>query len=146
MTARKELESRIRKSVKCVVRSDLLSDTVLPLEPLIATETEPPFDLVISVLCIETAAPDYEGYIDILKRINSLLKVGGGLIICGYENGSMWQVGDKTFHHIKLTTKQLLEALGTAGFGKCDLRTCPKRESEYSYDYETLFCVAAEKL
>lgn len=143
--ARKELEDRIRKNVKAVVRADLLSDQVI-LEDEIKPEFSSPFDVVISVLCLETVAPDFDGYVAILKRLNKLLRKGGGIVICGYENGSPWKVGEGVFHHVKLTLSQIKDAATKAGFGSFEIRTLPKIESEYDYDYENLFCLAGEKL
>jgi len=141
-----DLETRIRKNVSCVVQGDLLAETVLPLEELKAHGASTPFDLVISVLCIETVAIDYESYVKILKTINGLLRQGGGLIVCGYENGSRWIIGQSAFNHVKLSMEQILNAFKEAGFGNIDVKTMKKMESEYEYNYDSIFCVAVEKL
>jgi len=143
--SRRELEGRIRNSVKSVVRGDLLSDSVLSEDEL-TPETTPPFDVIVSVLCLETVAKDFDGYVAILKRLNKLLRQGGGILICGYENGSPWQIGESVFHHVKLTLKQITDAVEKSGFGNCVAKTLPKSESEYAYDYENVFCLAADKL
>ncbi|GFS91399.1 uncharacterized protein NPIL_180671 [Nephila pilipes] len=140
-----DLESRIRKSVKRVVRGDLLSDSILSEQEL-TPETSPPYDLIISVLCIETAASSFEDYVAILKRLNNLLRLGGGLVVCGYENGSPWKIGDNFFPHVKLPIEQISDAFQQAGFKICDLKMRPKTKSEYDYDYDHVFCIAAEKL
>ncbi|GFR00492.1 uncharacterized protein TNCT_365381 [Trichonephila clavata] len=140
-----DLETRIRKSVKCVVRGDLLSDGVLDEQEL-TPETSSPYDLVISVLCIETAASNFEDYVAILKRINNLLRLGGGLVVCGYENGSPWKIGSNYFPHVKLPIEQISKALEQAGFKICELKMLPKIKSDYDYEYDHIFCVAAEKL
>ncbi|KAG8178326.1 hypothetical protein JTE90_026294 [Oedothorax gibbosus] len=140
-----ELESRIRTTVKRVVRGDLLSDQILPLENL-TPDTLPPYDLIICILCVETVAQDKDSYGDILKRLNGLLRIGGGLVVCGYENGSPWIVEGHTFHHVKLSMADIKYAFVKAGFGIRELKTLPKIESAYEYDYDNLFCIAAEKL
>lgn len=140
-----DLETRIRKSVKCVVRGDLLNDRVLN-EHELTQETSSPYDLIISVLCIETAASSFEDYVAILKRLNNLLRSGGGLIVCGYENGSPWKIGSSFFPHIKLSIEQISNAFELAGFQICDLKMLPKIKSDYDYKYDHVFCIAAEKL
>lgn len=131
--------------MSCVVRGDLLSDDILPLEELKKHDASPPFDLIISVLCIETVATDFDSYLIILRKLNSLLRQGGGLLLCGYENGSPWIVGENTFNHVKLSLQQITDALKMAGFTNLDVRIKKKMQSEYNYHYDSLFCVAAEK-
>lgn len=97
------------------------------------------------MLCIETVALDFEGYVSILERLSKLLRQGGGLLVCGYENGSPWIIGANAFHHVKLSKEQITEALTKAGFVKQDMRNKEKMKSEYMYNYDSLFCVAAEK-
>ncbi|KFM68680.1 Indolethylamine N-methyltransferase, partial [Stegodyphus mimosarum] len=90
---RKILESRVRKAVKCVVPCDLLSNDILKTEELLSSETQPPYDLIITMLTLESACPDSHHFLAALKGINKLLRKGGGLVASGFENGGSWKVG-----------------------------------------------------
>ena len=145
-TGRAIIESRIRQKVKRVTRCDVLIDGIL-LEKDTNPETSPPFDVVTSCLCLEVAPADVKGYAAIFKRISALLRPGGGLIICGFFQGHEWNVGDKLFHHIQHNQEDLLDALNKADFGKIQIKTLGKENlKEIFFQYDKLFCVAAEKL
>ena len=145
-TGRNIIESRIRKNVKLVTRCDALKDGIL-LEKGTNPETSPPYDVIVSCLCFETCPVDVEGYRDIIKRVSDLIKPGGGLLLVGFFQGSSWQAGDHTFHHIKIEEPDLLEAVENAGFGNIEIKTSSKGDSNYKkFTHSKLFCLVAKKL
>ncbi|GFT23180.1 nicotinamide N-methyltransferase [Trichonephila clavipes] len=89
---RAKLESRIRSSVRAVVHCDILTDGVLRFDEIPA-EATPPYDLIISVLCLEVPCADFESFVKALIRINKLLRKGGGIIMCSFYEHSSWNVG-----------------------------------------------------
>jgi len=108
----KEIEDRIRSSVKAVIHCDVLNDQVIAKE-----YTQQPFDLILTSLTLETAAANWESYSNILGRINRLLREGGKLIVIGVTMCSSWKCGDNKFHCLPLKETDIQRALQINGFG-----------------------------
>ncbi|GIY40364.1 uncharacterized protein CDAR_480041 [Caerostris darwini] len=140
-----QLESRIRSNVKAVVRCDILSDDVLQLEKLPADAT-PPYDLIISVLCLEVPCVDFESFVKVLQRMNKLLRKGGGLVISSVLDNDFWTVGDKYFSHLRIDLKGILTALDMAGFGHHEVKLMSPMNPEYLTLQLEYYCIASEKL
>ncbi|PRD30785.1 UNVERIFIED_CONTAM: Nnmt [Trichonephila clavipes] len=139
------LESRIRRSVKSVVHCDILTDGVLNLEEIPA-EAAPPYDLIISILCIEVPCADFESFVSALKRINKLLRKGGGIIISSLYDCEKWKVGDKEFPNLKISLKNILAAMDMAGFGNHDMKSYSPINSAFAEQHSGYYCLASEKL
>ncbi|GFR30213.1 nicotinamide N-methyltransferase [Trichonephila clavata] len=139
------LESRVRRSVKAVVHCDILTDGVLNLEEIPA-EAAPPYDLIISILCIEVPCIDFECFVSALKRINKLLRKGGGIIMSSVYNCDKWTVGDKEFPNLKISLKNILTAMDMAGFGNHDLKSYSPIDSAPRITHGGYYCLASEKL
>ncbi|GFS69254.1 hypothetical protein NPIL_424341 [Nephila pilipes] len=142
---RAKLESRIRNAVKAVVHCDFLSDDVLNLDE-IPNEAAPPYDLIIAMLCLEVPCVDFESFVNALKRLNKLLKRGGGIIISSYIGMGTWNVGKKIFPHLKLNLTEILMAVDMAGFGNHDVRSYSPILSKHPWQYNGYYCIASEKL
>ncbi|XP_035222428.1 indolethylamine N-methyltransferase-like [Stegodyphus dumicola] len=143
---RNALESRIRKSVKCVVSCDLLSNEILKMEELISPETQPPYDLVITMFTLEPACPDSHHFLTALKGINKLLRKGGGLIAAGLENAGGWKVGEKWFPFLHHNVQDIVRALKEAGFGNITFKLHYPHECGIYQKHDSIYCFAAEKL
>ncbi|XP_035215692.1 indolethylamine N-methyltransferase-like [Stegodyphus dumicola] len=144
---RKILESRVRNAVKCVVSCDLLSNEILKMEELISSETQPPYDLIITMLTLESACPDSQHFLAALKGINKLLRKGGGLVASGFENGGRWKVGRKWFPYLQHNVQDIVRALKEAGFGNITFKIYYPQEARIYYKHDDVFyCFAAEKL
>lgn len=144
-TGRNIIESRIRKNVKRVTRCDVTEDDIL-LEKDTNPDTSPPYDVVVSCLCLEVCPVDIKGYGDIMKRINALIKLGGGLLLAGMFEVSYWEAGGHTFHHIVIKQPDLMDALKNAGFGNIEIKSMGKNDSIQNFPYHELFCLVAKKL
>ncbi|GFU07046.1 hypothetical protein NPIL_523411 [Nephila pilipes] len=143
---RMKIESRLRSNVKGVVHCDLLSDEILRLEELPAG-AGPPYDLIISMLCLEIPCNDFETFVDVLKRVNKLLKKGGGLIMGSFLEADSWYVGKKKFSKLKICLKDILLALDIAGFGHHDVKCYSRVNTDYRLqEHSGYYCVASEKL
>lgn len=145
---RKTIESRIRKHVKRITRCDVFTDNILLGEDT-DSKTSPPFDVVMSCLCLECCPTDVKGYAGIMKRINKLLGPGGGLVLCGFLQGKKWKAGSSaiTYSHISIDQKELHDAVAGAGFGKIEIKTMSKEGlKDNFFMYGGLYCLAAEKL
>ncbi|GFR30211.1 hypothetical protein TNCT_670681 [Trichonephila clavata] len=143
---RAKLESRIRSSVKAVVHSDILIDGVLSFEEIPAGAT-PPYDLIISILCLEVPCVNFESFVNALKRLNKLLRKGGGIIMCSVYENSWWNVGKNIFPNLNVTLKEILLAMDLAGFGNYDLKSySPLHTIHVKCEYGGFYCLASEKL
>lgn len=132
--------------MKRVTRCDVTKDGIL-LEKDTNPETSPPYDVVVSCLCLEVCPVDVKGYGDIMKRINTLLKPGGGLLLAGFFQGSTWIAGGHKFPHIKIDQPDLIDALTNAGFGDIEIKSMGKDNAKYTkFTYNKLFCLVAKKL
>lgn len=146
VTGRNIIESRIRKNVKRVTRCDATEDGIL-LEKDTNPETSPPYDVVISCLCLEECPVNFKCYGDIMKRINTLIKPDGWLLLAGFLGGNSWKTGGHRFHHLNIDEPDLLFALTEAGFGEIEMQTMATVCVEYTnFTHEKLFCLVAKKL
>ncbi|XP_035233540.1 nicotinamide N-methyltransferase-like, partial [Stegodyphus dumicola] len=143
---RKLLESQIRKCVKCVVPCDIHSDPILKLEELTVVEIQPPYDLIITILTLESSCPDFYSYVTALKRIHKLLKRKGGLIVGGYECEGNWKIGNKWVPCLNLNISDIWCALKLAGFGNMTFKVHYGNKPESYYKHNSFYCIAAEKL
>ncbi|XP_035218687.1 nicotinamide N-methyltransferase-like isoform X2 [Stegodyphus dumicola] len=116
LTSRQELESRTRKAVKCVLEFDLLCDFETQLSVLDSEEVKPPYDTVSAICCLEGICPDFEAFVDSLRKINEILRPGGTLVVCSYTNRSVWCLDDKSFNYLHLTLEEVLDAMNRANF------------------------------
>ncbi|GFR30217.1 hypothetical protein TNCT_670711 [Trichonephila clavata] len=143
---RTKIEHRLRSNVKAVVHCDLLSDGILRLEE-IPEGTGPPYDFIISMLCLEIPCNDFESFVDVLKRVNKLLKTGGGLIMGSFLEADSWYVNEKKFSKLKICLKDILKALDLSGFGHHEVKSFSRVHTEYQLqEHSGYYCVATEKL
>ncbi|PRD30787.1 UNVERIFIED_CONTAM: Nnmt [Trichonephila clavipes] len=143
---RTKIEHRLRNNVKAVVYCNLLSDGILRREE-IPEGAGPPYDLIISMLCLEIPCSDFESFVDVLKRVNTLLKKGGGLIMGSFLEADSWYVGEKKFSKLKICLKDILLALELAGFGHHEVKSFSPVHTEYHLqEHSGYYCVATEKL
>lgn len=105
-----EILRRTRKAIRKVVPCNALDPRVLPEEHW---ET---FDVVLSSLCLESAACDDETYIRGVSNIASLVKPGGTLILCGVGGCSEFFCGETYFPSGDLNVDLIKDALQQAGF------------------------------
>ncbi|GFT23166.1 nicotinamide N-methyltransferase [Trichonephila clavipes] len=143
---RAKLESRIRRSVKAVVQCDILTDGVLSFDEIPA-EATPPYDLIIAISCVEVPCADFESFVNALKRINKLLRKGGGIIMSSFNENSTWNVGKNIFPNLSVTLKEILSAMDLAGFGNHDAKSySPIHNTCALFEYSSFYCLASEKL
>ncbi|KAI8494563.1 hypothetical protein Bbelb_277890 [Branchiostoma belcheri] len=75
-----------------------------------------PFDVVVSSLCVDSACKTKEEYCACLGNLASLVKSGGGLILIGTLNGTIYMVGKEVFYNVPIDEKFLRESLEKFGF------------------------------
>lgn len=135
----RDIEVRIRRSVQSVVHCDVLADRVIP------EEVKSKFDLILTSLTLECAAPDFESFLSILMRLNQLLCVGGGLIMIGFLNGKKWKTVGGEFHYLSMDQSDIDRALDICGFKEKEWTVFPKTSSIPDLKFEYFYIVGAVK-
>ncbi|KFM70850.1 Nicotinamide N-methyltransferase, partial [Stegodyphus mimosarum] len=140
-----ELESRTRKAVKCVLECDLLSDLETQLKVLDSEEIKPPYDTVLAICCLEGICPDFEAFVDSMRKINGILRPGGTLVVCSYTNRNAWCLGDKSFHYLHFTLEEFLDAMKRGNFR---LKYLTARSVSQQIDSENIlaYCSVFERI
>uniref|UniRef100_A0A6B0V620 Putative nicotinamide n-methyltransferase n=1 Tax=Ixodes ricinus TaxID=34613 RepID=A0A6B0V620_IXORI len=136
-----DIEERTRGAVKKVVPCDVLGPNVLP------EEHKEAFDVVLSILCIQSASQNETTHQEANRNVSSLIRKGGHLILCGTAESTGYLVGDVTFPDLRLSKAMVEDALSRSGletirWSALDDPYTP--ESQNRCDFA--FVVLAEKL
>ncbi|KAM9296645.1 nicotinamide N-methyltransferase-like [Gastrophryne carolinensis] len=136
----KEKEARLRKSIKQVLKCDVLKSP--PIEGAV-----PQADCILSSLCLESACKDHKDYVAALHHMTLLLKPGGYLVLTGVIGGSYYTVGDVKFSCCTLTEPFIREALAGAGFTimKVELSTEKEEYLQTFADFSAYYFLFAQK-
>lgn len=125
----REREAIIRQRVTAVMPCDLLRD--FPLDDPAARER---YDVVVSNLCAEAAAPNHEVWRACVARIASLVRPGGRLVMSAVRQSKAYSVGDSVFHVLPIDTDDLRGALAAAGLTDITLSVTDADHPVHSYD------------
>ncbi|KFM62408.1 Indolethylamine N-methyltransferase, partial [Stegodyphus mimosarum] len=137
----KEIEERIRSSVKEVIPCDVLDDQVIPEE-----YSKSRFDSILTSLTFECAAASWDSYSKILGRVNHLLRPGGKLLMLGATGCSYWQVGDNWFFCLPMEETDVQRALQINGFGDIRWKLLEEPDDELVFNCKKLYFVVSTKL
>ena len=141
-------EAALRASIKAVVPCDITQDSP------IAKEFEGPYDIVMSMLCIENGCLTREEYKLAVQKIAGLIKTGGTFLlhftVRNKEGQGYYHVGENKYVQVALPLQFLLTTLEETGFTKITKNMFRDSESIGSYnngqsDLETTVFIAAEK-
>ncbi|MEE6484718.1 hypothetical protein FKM82_013986 [Ascaphus truei] len=80
-------EDKARRAVKRVVKCDLTKDN--PLEPVVL----PQVDCLLSMYVLLVVSKDHQAYRSNLKKLASMLKTGGYMLLVGSYNTSYYMIG-----------------------------------------------------
>ncbi|XP_015919260.2 nicotinamide N-methyltransferase [Parasteatoda tepidariorum] len=139
--AAKEIEDRIRSSVKAVIHCDVLDDQVIAKE-----YAQQPYDMILTALTLETAAVDLKSYSKIVGRVNQLLRKGGKLVMIGPIKCTYWKVGDNKFHCLPVGEDDIQKALEKNGFGDIKWKVRDLPDDDLPFDCSKLYFVTSTKL
>ena len=103
----REREELLRKRITNIIPCDISCDN-----PIAEQE---PFEIVFTSLCLESACATYEEYKVGVKKLVSLLKPGGFLLMIIVERETFYVDGKKKWSTLYLTLEQAKEALSEAG-------------------------------
>ncbi|XP_066428771.1 nicotinamide N-methyltransferase-like [Eleutherodactylus coqui] len=116
-----ELEEKLRKKVKCILHCDFTKENITDPHVL------PKVDCVISVWGLGPVSKDQASYTDNTKKLASLLKVGGNLVLIGGFNANHFTIGGRKYHTIMRDEKMVRMALSAAG---CSIKSLQVEDSK----------------
>ncbi|XP_053308408.1 indolethylamine N-methyltransferase-like [Spea bombifrons] len=106
----KQKEEALRSRIKQILKCDFTKQN--PTDPVVL----PKADCAISLYMMNFVCKDLDSYRDYLKKVSSMLKVGGHLLIFGGFDARFYTVGNHKFHKLSFDEKFLRKALGETGF------------------------------
>lgn len=119
-----ETERELKSKIKAVVWCDFTKDR--PIEE----GYEGPYDVVMALLCAGDAAGNSEEYISNLKRVLSLVRVGGTFVMCSYTDKEKagidhYYMGKRKFTAYYMTTETLQSTLLEIGLVDIQMQLVP---------------------
>lgn len=147
-----EREKSLRKAIKAVVACDITKD--LP----IAEGYEGPYDVVMSMLCIENGCLTRDDYKAAVRRIATLVKRDGHLFLYSSirnreehdQTPGYYYVGKMKHLQVALPFEFVLKTMKESGFTVIETILLPQEESTAIYEREesdlesTTFIIAAK--
>ncbi|XP_067669179.1 phenylethanolamine N-methyltransferase-like [Haliotis asinina] len=136
-----ERENQLRRKISGIFHIDLRQDD--PLAPNAMSK----FDIITSSLCLEAASDDIAGYEAIVKRVGSLLKDGGHVVLYGHIGEHIYSVGEHSFPVVGINKEQVKSAWMKCGFRIVTWKQKPCREyPNADENFRGPFIMVAEKV
>ncbi|KAG8453312.1 hypothetical protein GDO86_000087 [Hymenochirus boettgeri] len=132
-------EEKLRKTIKSVVKCDLSK------ESLVDTVLVPKADCLFTAWILDTVSEDKTSYRQNLKKISSLIKPGGHLIMIADINTSWILVGGHKFHILSYDEDFFKNALKDEGYSIKFYEIVERDECTDRSDYEKVVFVIACK-
>ena len=123
-------EENLRRSIKAIVPCDITQD------PPIAKGYGGPYDVVMSLLCLESACHTRGEYTAAVKRLATMVKTGGNLLLYTTvrnrddddDTPGYYTVGDKRYNYVALPLKFVLSTLKGGGFTVVEANEIPEED------------------
>ena len=125
-------EEDLRKAIKAIVPCDITQD------PPISKGYEGPYDVVMSMLCIENACMTRQDYRAAVKEIATLVKRGGNLLLYSAVRNrddndntpGYYYVSEQRHVQVALPLQFVIATLRESGFAVMDMKMLPEEESD----------------
>ncbi|XP_053310708.1 nicotinamide N-methyltransferase-like [Spea bombifrons] len=131
------IEELLRSKIKRVLKCDLAKDN--PTEPTLLPKA------VISAWGLEIVSKDKNHYINNFRKISSLLKQGGRLILFGSFNVSYYKIAEQTFGILTYDEEFFRKVLKEEGYSIEVFQAKNRKTMTDIADYEKIFFVVAIK-
>ena len=139
-------EELLRGKVKAVVECDLMK------APFIEKGYEGPYDVVMCIMALEHTANNLEEHRRSLRRLASLVKKNGSLLLCDVthptsESGSYEFMGKK-MECFNSTDEDIVSTLEKVGFSDIVIQRMPKTDKDHILaltSEETVIFLSAKK-
>lgn len=129
-------EDCVRKCIRGVVPCDITKDP-----PLAEEFAGPNYDVVMSILCLEGACETKEAYKAAVKRLASLVKLGGHLLLyCSLKTKDTYghyHISGTKFVFLGVSLEFIVEVLRESGLTKIEYKLLPEEdllEAKRHYD------------
>ncbi|MEE6518389.1 hypothetical protein FKM82_029386, partial [Ascaphus truei] len=133
-------EDKARRAVKRVVKCDLTKDN--PLEPVLL----PQMDCLLCMYALHVVSKDHQAYRSNLKKLASMIKIGGHMLLVGTYNQSYYMIGEHKFFSLSCDEEFVREAVCDAGFIIENLETMPNKSTRDYTDFKHVFFIIARKV
>ena len=122
-------QQQVRGLVKAVVHCDITQD------PPIEECHNQLYDVVMCSLVIEGASSTEDDYCSNIKRLGTLVKLGGKIFYYGVENKvGYYTIGDRNFPNVHIDHHFSLRAFENAGFN-VSIKHAPVWDSNHQFFY-----------
>ncbi|MEE6484732.1 hypothetical protein FKM82_013999 [Ascaphus truei] len=132
-------EDKARRAVKRIVKCDLTKDN--PLEPVVL----PQMDCLLSIIVLQVVSKDHQAFCNNLKKLASMLKTGGHILLVGSYNSSCYMIGEHKFFCLSFDEGFIREAVCDAGFIIENLEALPTKKTSNLADYDHIVFMIALK-
>ncbi|MEE6484735.1 hypothetical protein FKM82_014002 [Ascaphus truei] len=132
-------EDKARRAVKRIVKCDLTKDN--PLEPVVL----PQMDCLLCMYVLLVVSKDHQAYRSNLKKLASMLKIGGHMLLVGTYNQSFYMIGEHKFFCLSCDEEFVREAVCDAGFIIENLETLSNKSTRDLTDIKHVFFIIARK-
>ncbi len=120
-------ESIIRQRVTRVIACDIDGT------PPVASGCDH-YDVVVTMLCLEAGARDFDHWREAVHRVTALLKPGGRLVMIAVRGGNAYLVGHKVFPIVRLYEDDVRGVLQGAGYQDVRLEIAPADHAVHPYE------------
>ncbi|MEE6484721.1 hypothetical protein FKM82_013988 [Ascaphus truei] len=132
-------EDKARRAVKRVVKCDLTKDN--PLEPVVLSQV----DCLLCIFVLQVISKDHQAFCSNLKKLASMLKTGGHMLLFGTYNNSGYMIGEHKFFSLSYDEEFIREAVCDAGFIIENLEALPTKKTSTFTDYDHVMFLIARK-
>uniref|UniRef100_A0A8C5WM91 Nicotinamide N-methyltransferase n=1 Tax=Leptobrachium leishanense TaxID=445787 RepID=A0A8C5WM91_9ANUR len=135
----KEMENDLRSRVKRILKCDLTNEN--PTDPVILEKA----DCIISLYVMGAVCKNIDDYSLKLKRLSTMLKKGGCLLIVGSLNATHYTVNGEKFNLLNFGEEDIRKILKDRGYCIKLMEKTGKKALATSVIYEHAFVVCAIK-
>ncbi|KAM3924248.1 indolethylamine N-methyltransferase-like [Leptodactylus fuscus] len=133
-------EESLKKNIKYIMRCDMKKEN--PTSPFVL----PKADCLTTFYLLQNVSKDKETFYENLKKISSLLRVGGRLLLVGLFNAKRFTIGGDKFHFLTFDEDFLRKTLTEAGFIIESLEKIDSKVTSGIAKYDQVYFACALKI
>ncbi|KAM8927178.1 nicotinamide N-methyltransferase-like [Pelodytes ibericus] len=133
-------EEDLRGKIKNILTCDFAKDNIA--DPIVLAKA----DYLLSLYALNLISQNEEAYAENLKKVSSLLKVGGQLFLFGMVNGSYITVGEEKYQLLSISQEFAKKALADIGLVTEHLEVTRSKTRGTVTDYEEIWFISAFKV
>ncbi|XP_053311288.1 nicotinamide N-methyltransferase-like [Spea bombifrons] len=134
-----EKEELLKAKIKQILKCDFTKEN--PTDPIVL----PKVDCIISAWLLDIISPDKEAYIRNFRKLSSLLKPGGRLILFGNINHSFYFIGEHKYNFLSYDEEFLRRTLKDEGYVMESYQANDRKTTSPLVDHEKVVFVNAIK-